>query len=242
MYLCNPETKTTYSMTMETTDLKDMNIDTEDLNSFLKHFCASILVYYQDILVDKELSVCKYLINGLSVTETSERLGMKKERVRLLFRKAILKISHAHHQRQDEIAKLKEEIGELKHRNLILERECLSEQSVEYVNSVMSNEKTLCRNAKRLLNTPIDLLPLPQKCKKILASLKVSQFSEIPLLSETMLLETNNCGKKTIHDLQAYLHRFSLDLGLTYDEVVIQMAQLNDDDISPENFHPTKAR
>ena len=223
-------------MTMETNDQKDLNLDVADLNRNVLNFCGSVLVYYQDILNDSELVVCKLLIKGQSLQGVSNSLYISRERVRQIFNKAIKKIRDAHQDTLNEMAKLKDENEALKVRNHILEEKYLSEQSMEQIESVMSQEKKLCCNAKRLLNTPISNLPLSQRCKTVLDSAKVLKFSELPLLSETELLSAKRCGKKTIHDLQAYLHIFSLELNLTQEEVITRMAELNDEDISPDDF------
>ena len=221
---------------METNNQKNFDLDTADLNRNVLNFCGSVLVYYQDILNDSELIVCKLLINGQSLQGVSNSLYISRERVRQIFYKAIKKIRDAHQETLYKMAKLKDENEALKLRNHLLEEEYLSEQSLKNVESLLGQEKKLCSNAKRLLNTPISHLPLPQRCKTVLDSAKVIKFCDIPLLSEMDLLSTKRCGKKTIHDLQTYLQKFSLELNLTHEEVITRMADLRDENISPDNF------
>ena len=221
---------------METIDQNNLNLDTADLNRNVQYFCGSVLLYYKDILNDRELFVCKLLIKGQSLQGVAKTLDLPSERVRQIFHKAIRKVKDAFQKTVNEMAMLKDENEKMKHRILILEKEVLSGQGMENVKSVLSQEDTLCRNAKRLLKTPINHLQLPLRINNVLDSAKVSTFSEIPLLSEDMLLHMKKCGRKTIYDLQAYLHKFSLELGLKYEDVISRMAKLSDDDIALDNF------
>lgn len=221
---------------METIDQKDLSLDTADLNRNVQYFCGSVLLYYQDILNDRELFVCKLLIKGHSLHGVSKTLGLPSERIRQIFHKAIRKVRDAFQETIKEVATLKDENEKLKHHNLILEKEILSAQSLENVKSIMGQECTLCKNAKQLLNTPVSKLPLPLRVKNVLESAKVSMFSEIPLLSKDVLLNIKKCGKKTINDLQVYLHRFSLEMDMAYEDIISRMAKLSDEDISSDNF------
>lgn len=211
----------------------DLNLDAEGLNRNLQYFCGTVLLYYQDILTEREFSVCSLLIKGQSIQSVAKPLGLTRERVRQVFHKAIHKIREAHQETINKIESIKEENEKLKRRNLLLEEEYLSESGLKYVESLLTAEDKLCRNAKRLLNTPIDLLPLSPRVKA-LNSAKVSRFSEIPLLSESKLLGIKNCGRKAINDLQTYLQNYSLHLNMTYEVLVERMAKLSDIDISIE--------
>lgn len=212
----------------------DLNLDTEGLNRNLQYFCGTVLLYYQDILTEREFSVCRLLIKGQSFQSVAIPLGLTRERIRQIFHKAIFKIREAHQETINKIESLKEENEKLKHRNLLLEEEYLSESGLQYVDSVLATEDKLCRNAKRLLNTPIELLPLPSRVKNALCTANVSKFSEIPLLSESKLLGIKKCGRKAINDLQTYLQNYSLHLNMTYEELVARLAELRDKDISIE--------
>ena len=212
----------------------DLNLDAEGLNRNLQYFCGTVLVYYHDILTEREFSVCSPLIKGQSIQSVAKPLGLTRERVRQIFHKAIHKIREAHQETINKIESIKEENEKLKRRNLLLEEEYLSESGLKYVESVLTTEDKLCRNAKRLLNTPIAQLPLPPRVKNALNSAKVSRFSEIPMLSESKLLGIKNCGRKAINDLQTYLQNYSLHLNMTYEVLVERMAKLRDKDISIE--------
>ncbi len=221
---------------METTNQKEFSVETADLNRNLQYFSGSILVYYQDVLKDIELSVCNLLIKGHTLLSVSKALGLTRERVRQIFHKSIKKIGDAHQQKLNELAALRDENAELNYHINILKKEYLSEQSLKNADHTMSQKRPLCDNAKRLLNTPVQFLQLPQRAKNVLSSARVSYFREIPLLSEEILINRKNCGMKTIYELKAYLHKYNLELGLSYDEIINRMAELNDEDISDDNL------
>lgn len=208
-----------------------------ELNRNLISFCGHILVNYQDVLNDRELFVCQLLIKGQSLLSVSKTLGLSKELVRLIFLKAIRKIKAAYHETIKEMAMLKEQNEALKIRNQILENELLSEQSLKEAETVQSQQQALCRNARRLLNTPIDSLPLPPRVKNVLSSANITHFSDIPQFSIDNFYKMRNCGRKTIEELQAYLSKFSLEMGMTYDEIVARLATLSDEDIQIENVN-----
>ena len=189
---------------MKDLEQKDIYVDDSNLIRYLQYFCGSVLLYYQNVLSDKELYICKRLINGQTLQGVASSLALTRERVRQHFHKAIYRIRHAHQVKLDEMAALKEENERLKHRIQLLEKEYLSEKSLEYVNSIMGQEEKLCRNAKRLLTTPISELPLPPRLKNALERTKASTFGELPSLTVATLLSTRQCGKKAIYDLQAY--------------------------------------
>lgn len=217
----------------------DLQLDAEGLNRNLQYFCGTVLLYYQYVLTERELSVCSFLIKGQSFQSVANPLGLTRERVRQIFQKAIFKIREAHQETINKIESLKEENETLRRRNLLLEEEYLSERGLENVESVLATEDKLCRGAKRLLNTPIDLLPLPSRVKNALNTAKVTRFSEIPLLSESKLLGIKKCGRKAINDLQTYLQKYSLHLNMTYEELVVRLAELRDNDISIEEYGRT---
>lgn len=217
----------------------DLDLGAEGLNKNLQYFCGTVFLYYQDFLTERELSVCSLLIKGQSLQSVAKPLGLTRERVRQIFHKAIFKIRKAHQETINKIESLKEENEKLKRRNLLLEEEYLSESGLEYVESVLTTEDKLCRNAKRLLNTPIERLPLPHRVKNALNSAKVSRFNEIPMLSESKLLGIKRCGRKAINDLQTYLQKYSLHLNMTYDVLVERMSKLRDKDISIEEYGGT---
>lgn len=219
------------------TGLKD---DMKDLNRNLQYFCGSILLYYQDILDEREISICELLIKGQSMQSVAKPLGLTRERVRQIFHRIIKKVNLAYQETIDEMAKLKRENEKLKHRNFLLENELLTQQRLENVESMLRQEDTLCRNANLLLNTPVERLPLPQRVMNVLEILEISRFSEIPLINADRLLKVRNCGKKTINDLEKFLRKFNLCLGLTPEEIVSRMAHLNDEDVSPNNFEDSR--
>lgn len=213
----------------------ELNIDTAVLNRILQYFCGSIFLYYQDVLTDREIFVCKLLIKGHSLQGVSKLLGLSAELVRTIYFKAIKKVRKAFQNSIDEMAKFKDENIKLQHRNLILENELLSEQSLASVKSILNQEESLCRNAQLLLTTSLSELPLPPRVKNVLNTINVTTFSEIPQLSQDLLLLVRNCGKKTINDLQVYLRKYNLELGLKYDDVIKRIAKLNDEDITAES-------
>lgn len=208
-----------------------------ELTKNLISFCGHILVNYQDVLNDRELFVCQLVIKGQSMQSVSKTLGLSRDLVRQIFLKAIRKMKAACHETIKEIAMLKEQNEALKIRNQILENELLSEQNLKEAEILQSQQQALCRNARRLLNTPIDSLPLPPRVKNVLSSANITHFSDIPQFSVDDYYKMKNCGRKTIVDMQAYLSKFSLKLGMTFDEIVARLARLSDEDIQIEDIN-----
>ena len=216
---------------MDAIEQEDLTFDSAELNKNVFYFCGSILHYYKDVLNEKEFFVCKNLVNGQSIKTVSEPLGLTAERTRQIFQKSIIKIRKAFQGTMDEMMALKEKNEELTHRNFILEKELLSEQSVKRAESVINLETDLCHRAKELLATPLNNLPVTVRARNVLQGARVSFFKEIPLLTIDDLMTVNQCGRKTVLEIQNFLDDFTLQLGLSFDEVVFRLSKLTDKDI-----------
>lgn len=212
------------------------DVDITKQNKFILQFCSSILCQYQEVLDDREKIICQQLLEGRSKEWVAKTLFLSNERVRQIFHKSIKKISAAHEDDLQKLEKITQENEELRHRNFYLENEVMTAQMREKVNGLLDKEQSLCLNAIRLLDVPVRFLCLSARAINVLESANVLTFKEIPVLTTEQLYRINNCGSKTIFDIKEYLSKFSLKLGMLYEDVITQLAKLSNDDISPENF------
>ena len=221
---------------MEAITQEDFKFESTELNKNVFYFCGSILHYYHDVLNEKELFICRNLINGQSLNDVAQSVRLTSERVRQIFRDSIKKISDAFQETMTEMTALKDKNEELTFRNFALENEMRSAQRVENVESLMNIEMNLGQKAKELLTTPIENLPLPVRAINTLRSAGISTFREIPLLTRERLLGTNKCGMKTYCDIRDFLAVFSLQLGLSLNEVIVKLSLLLDKDIPSYSY------
>lgn len=225
---------------MEAITQEDFKFESTELNKNVFYFCGSILHYYHDVLNEKELFICRNLINGQSLSDVAQSVRLTSERVRQIFRNSIKKISDAFQETMTEMTALKDKNEELECRNFALENEMRSAKRVENVESLLNIEINLGQNAKELLTTPIENLPLPVRAINTLRSAGISTFREIPLSTGYDLISVKRCGRKTIHDIHKFLLGFNLQLGLTFNEVVIRLSQLSDKDIPSYSYKRTR--
>ena len=209
-----------------------------ELNRNVVHFCATVFCFFQDVLNEREKVICRMLINGQTLLGVSRVMGISRELVRQIFWKSIRKINNAFKETVEEMEFHKKENETLKHRIYILENEMLSSKSLQKLENLVGKEQSLCRNALRLMNTPIPNLPLPVRVIHVLRNRNITTFGELPLLSINDIQGGRNSGKKTIFEIQRYLEKFSLRLGMSYDEVIKQLATLSDEDI-PSEYLPS---
>lgn len=212
------------------------NADTTTQNKYILQFCFGILSDFPDALSNREKDICEKLLVENARGKASSKYNLTGERIRQIFVKSIKKITAAYQDSMRELEALRIENEEVKSRNYLLEKEISSSKSMENVESVQEQEGKLCYNARKLLNYSIIHLPLSVRTINALRNANLSTFREIPQLTMTQLLQTRNCGRKSVTELRDYLSKFSLDFGLKYEEVVARMVNLTNEDISPQNF------
>lgn len=72
-----------------------------------------------------------------------------------------------------------------------------------------------------LLNTPVQNLNLSVRAINVLNVIGISTFGEIPKINAAVtLLNVRNSGRKTVHDIEVFIGKFGLQLGMTYSEIV----------------------
>ena len=72
-----------------------------------------------------------------------------------------------------------------------------------------------------LLNTPVQNLNLSVRAINVLNVIGISTFGEIPKIDAAVtLLKVRNSGRKTVHDIEVFIGKFGLQLGMTYSEIV----------------------
>ena len=212
------------------------NADTTTRNKYLMQFCYGILSEFQGALDDREKDICNMLLIENRRRRASEEYQITEERVRQIFVKSIKKISHAHDSAMQELEALKKENEELKRRNYLLEKELKNASNLDNVLSLQELEDSLCYNAKRLLAQPNAELPFSNRTTNILRTANVKYFKDIPQLSLEEIQKFRNCGRKTITELREFMSKYSLDFGMTYEEIVSCMSKFVDGDFNPSLF------
>ncbi|MFC2650642.1 DNA-directed RNA polymerase subunit alpha C-terminal domain-containing protein [Alloprevotella tannerae] len=72
-----------------------------------------------------------------------------------------------------------------------------------------------------LLNTPVQNLNLSVRAINVLNVIGISTFGEIPKINAAVtLLNVRNSGRKTVHDIEVFIGKFGLQLGMAYSEIV----------------------
>lgn len=206
------------------------NADTTTRNKYLMQFCYGILSEFKDALTDREKGICNTLLVENRRRRASDEYHITEERVRQIFVKSIKKISHAHDSAMQELEELRQENEELKRRNYLLEREMKNVSKFDNVLSLQELEDSLCYNAKRLLYQPNDELPFSNRTTNILRAAKVEYFKDIPQLNLEEVQKFRNCGRKTITELREFMSKYSLDFGMTYEDIVSCMTKFVDAD------------
>ena len=212
------------------------NSDITTRNRYLMQFCYGILSEFQDALTDREKGICNMLLVENTRRKASEEYRITEERVRQIYVKSIKKISEAHKAAMQELDELRKENEELKRRNYLLEKELKGASNLDNVLSLLEKEDTLCYNAKRLLAYPPEELPLSKRTTNILRVAKIEYFKDIPQLTLEEVLKFRNCGRKTITELRDFMAKYSLDFGMTYEDIVLCMSKFVDGDFPPSLF------
>ena len=212
------------------------NADTTTRNKYLMQFCYGILSEFKDALTDREKGICNTLLVENRRRRASDEYHITDERVRQIFIKSIKKISEAHKSAMQELEALRQENEELKRRNYLLEREMKKASNLDNVLSLQELEDSLCYNAKRLLAHPNAELPFSNRTTNILRAAKVEYFKDIPQLTLEEVQKFRNCGRKTITELREFMSRYSLDFGMTYEDIVSCMSKFVDSDFDSSLF------
>lgn len=212
------------------------NADTTTRNKYLMQFCYGILSEFKDALTDREKSICNTLLVENRRRRASDEYHITDERVRQIFIKSIKKISEAHKSAMQELEALRHENEELKRRNYLLEREMKKASNLDNVLSLQELEDSLCYNAKRLLAHPNAELPFSNRTTNILRAAKVEYFRDIPQLTLEEVQKFRNCGRKTITELREFMSKYSLDFGMTYEDIVFCLSKFVDSDFDSSLF------
>lgn len=231
--------------TVEETESTDINVvdfdipenaDTTTSNKYLMQFCYGILSEYKDALDDREKRICNMLLVENRRRRASEEYRITEERVRQIYVTSIKKISHAHNSAMQELKALRQENEALKRRIYLLEMEMKNKYSLDNVHSLQELEESLCDNAKRLLALPNVELQFSNRTTNILRAAKVEYFRDIPQLTLEEVQRFRNCGRKTITELRDFMARYSLDFGMTYEDIVFCMSKFVDGDFDSSLF------
>lgn len=218
------------------------NADITTRNKFLMQFCYGILSDYQYALDEREKGICNLLLVENAKKRASKNYHITEERVRQIFVKSIKNINFAIQSIKTEVEFLRKKNDELEYkneelrrRNYILQNEISVKSNIDVISQQVVEYK-LCDNAKKLLAFHNEDLPFTNRTANVLRAAKVEFFKDIPQLTIEQVQKFKNCGKKTITELREFLSKYSLDFGMTYDDILSCMAKYVDDDFDPTLF------
>ena len=81
--------------------------------------------------------------------------------------------------------------------------------------------------------TPVQNLNLSVRAINVLNVLGISTFGEIPKIDAAVtLFNVRNSGRKTVHDIEVFIGKFGLQLGMTYSEIVNTLINVDLSNIS----------
>ena len=200
-------------------------------NKYILHFCYCMLTNFQDALSDRDKTICEMHLFGDGRQKASEKYGLTEERIRQLFNRSIQRISKSFQKTMNELLDLRAENSELRRRIFLLENEIKKSNILGKVHSLEFEEKQLCHIAFVLLDTPIKNLQFSKRALNVLMANNVAVFREIPLLSLETIVHSPQCGRKTITELRQFLSKFSLDFGMSLEDVIFRLMKYKDEDI-----------
>ena len=91
--------------------------------------------------------------------------------------------------------------------------------------------RNLTEKQKEILDCPTRFLPLSVRAKNVLEINGLKYFKDIPQIAEMEFYKFRHCGKKTLTEVTDLLHKYSLTFGMTYDEIILCISQIEDKDI-----------
>lgn len=169
-----------------------------------------------DVLSDREKMVLCDIINGYTLEDVGEELGLTRERIRQIFNKALRRFSTAlrsykkllneHIELRGEVLRLKAEAN-AKDREIYLLRKKLNIE-----------EQTPEEAKKKVLFTKITELGLSVRAMNCLKAADIMTLNELIKTKKTTLLKFRNFGKKTMQEIDKLVKSYGLEWSTEYGE------------------------
>uniref|UniRef100_A0AB33J538 RNA polymerase alpha subunit C-terminal domain-containing protein n=1 Tax=Prevotella sp. GTC17259 TaxID=3236795 RepID=A0AB33J538_9BACT len=193
-------------------------------NKHLSSLFLEIIGIFEKKIEQRNYSILQDLVNGVPRSEVAKKNNLTQERIRQLYKKILEEVKFILINEVQENERLHKDnaqlhaqaqfyIDEIKRLRSVVKDESLRETTnqVADINSHIAE----------LLNTPIQNLNLSVRAINVLNVLGISTFGEIPKIDAAVtLLNVRNSGKKTVHDIEVFIDKFGLQLGMTYSEIV----------------------
>lgn len=193
-------------------------------NKHLSSLFLEIIGIFEKKIEQRNFSILQDLVNGVPRSEVAKKNNLTQERIRQLYKKILEEVKFILINEVQENERLHKDnaqlhaqaqfyIDEIKRLRSVVKDESLRETTnqVADINSHIAE----------LLNTPIQNLNLSVRAINVLNVLGISTFGEIPKIDAAVtLLNVRNSGKKTVHDIEVFIDKFGLQLGMTYSEIV----------------------
>lgn len=204
-------------------DGKDEN-DIFSENKYLSSLFLEIIGIFEKKIEQRNYSILQDLVNGVPRSEVAKKNNLTQERIRQLYKKILEEIKfilinevHENEQLRKDNAQLHAQaqlyIEETQRLRSVVKDESLRETKNQVVD--------INSHVAELLNTPVQNLNLSVRAINVLNVIGISTFGEIPKINAAAtLLNVRNSGRKTVHDIEVFIGKFGLQLGMAYSEIV----------------------
>lgn len=213
----------------EDEDVKDCldGKDESDIFSENKHLSSlflEIIGIFEKKIEQRNYSILQDLVNGVPRSEVAKKNNLTQERIRQLYKKILEEVKfilinevHENEQLRKDNAQLHAQaqlyIEEIQRLRSVVKDESLRETKNQVVD--------INSHVAELLNTPVQNLNLSVRAINVLNVIGISTFGEIPKINAAVtLLNVRNSGRKTVHDIEVFIGKFGLQLGMAYSEIV----------------------
>lgn len=225
----------------EDEDVKDYldGKDESDIFSENKHLSSlflEIIGIFEKKIEQRNYSILQDLVNGVPRSEVAKKNNLTQERIRQLYKKILEEVKfilinevHENEQLRKDNAQLHAQaqlyIEEIQRLRSVVKDESLRETTNQVVD--------INSHVAELLNTPVQNLNLSVRAINVLNVLGISTFGEIPKIdAAATLFNVRNSGRKTVHDIEVFIGKFGLQLGMTYSEIVNTLINVDLSNIS----------
>ena len=193
-------------------------------NKYLSSLFLEIIGIFEKKIEQRNYSILQDLVNGVPRSEVAKKNNLTQERIRQLYKKILEEIKfilinevHKNEQLRKDNAQLHAQaqlyIEEIQRLRSVVKDESLRETKNQVVD--------INSHVAELLNTPVQNLNLSVRAINVLNVIGISTFGEIPKIDAAVtLLKVRNSGRKTVHDIEVFIGKFGLQLGMAYSEIV----------------------
>lgn len=193
-------------------------------NKHLSSLFLEIIGIFEKKIEQRNYSILEDLVNGVPRSEVAKKNNLTQERIRQLYKKILEEVKFILINEVQENEQLRKDNAQLHAQAQLYIEEIQRLRSVvkdESLRETTNQVVDINSHVAELLNTPIQNLNLSVRAINVLNVLDISTFGEIPKIDAAVtLLNVRNSGRKTVHDIEVFIEKFGLQLGMTYSEIV----------------------